>query len=89
MAGEIDWDETPFGRRARELGRVFRGGKRDGEFLSSALWGIVVDWPGRYIGCCRSRFAPRSSADANVVSCFYIFRHVLFFHPDSRSQLNQ
>ncbi|KAG5653872.1 hypothetical protein H0H81_009694 [Sphagnurus paluster] len=27
----VDEDETPFGRRARELGKSFSGGKRDGE----------------------------------------------------------
>ena len=30
---EEDDEETPFARRAREAGRVFFGGKRDGRFF--------------------------------------------------------
>jgi hypothetical protein len=32
LTTEVDEDETPFARRARETGRVYRGGKNDGEF---------------------------------------------------------
>ena len=35
---DVDEDEVPFARRAREAGKTFRGGKRDGMILSSSLW---------------------------------------------------
>ena len=35
---DVDVDEVPFARRAREAGKTFRGGKRDGAFPLSSLW---------------------------------------------------
>lgn len=34
-------EETPFGRRARELGKDFRGGKRDGAYLCPLLFWLA------------------------------------------------
>jgi hypothetical protein len=36
-APSTDEDEVPFAKRAREYGRVFRGGKADGEFFVSQM----------------------------------------------------
>ena len=41
-------DEVPFARRAREHGRVFRGGKTDGEILSASGSALGSDPPSRY-----------------------------------------
>jgi len=37
-------DETPFARRAREAGRVFFGGKRDGRFFLFLVMQILTNF---------------------------------------------
>lgn len=41
-------DEVPFARRAREHGRVFRGGKTDGEIFDASHFASDSDPPSRY-----------------------------------------
>jgi len=42
MFSQEEEDEVPFARRAREAGRVFRGGKHDGELSSLSRLHIIV-----------------------------------------------
>jgi hypothetical protein len=43
LTTEEDEDETPFARRARETGRVYRGGKNDGDFWFFCVLGSDVN----------------------------------------------
>lgn len=83
---DIKEDEVPFARRAREVGKVFRGGKRDGVFTFFFLCIIVLcSLLYRYIGVGGGYIAHAHTHDGSALielfcptSSLHVFVHTSF-----------